>query len=380
MPWLEVSKMQMREEFVGLAVQEGQNLRQLCRRFEISPTTGYLWLKRHLEQSGLADRSHRPISSPGRSAATVEAQVVALRQAHPAWGARKLKHRLQAQGHAMPAVSTVHAILVRNRCIEPGAGTGQAPWQRFEHAAPNDLWQMDFKGHVGMYRGRCHPLTILDDHSRYALCLSACGDQRQETVQDRLVATFRRYGLPRRMTMDNGSPWGDSQAHYTAMDVWLMKQGIRVSHSRPYHPQTQGKDERFHRSLKAEVLQGPPFGGLEQAQSAFDHWRQIYNQQRPHEALAMQVPQQRYRTSSAEYLAQPPPPEYSHQDGVRKVQANGEISWQNRPYMVGKAFIGERIAVRQTLEPGHYDVFWRVQRIARINAINHSVISGKRLP
>ena len=280
----------------------------------------------------------------------------------------------------MPAVSTVHAILVRNGCIEPGSSASHTPWQRFEHAAPNDLWQMDFKGHVGMSQGRCHPLTILDDHSRYALCLSACGDERKETVQDRLVTTFQRYGLPRRMTMDNGSPWGDSEAHYTAMDLWLMKQGIRVSHSRPYHPQTQGKDERFHRSLKAEVLQGLPFGGLEQAQSAFDHWRQIYNHQRPHEALGMQVPQQRYRISSAEYRAQPSPPEYTDQDTVRKVYEKGEISWQNWPYKVGKAFVGEHIAIRQTIETGQYDVFWSVQRIARINAINHSVISGKRLP
>jgi transposase InsO family protein len=380
MPWLEVSKMQLRKEFVGLALQEGQNIRQLCRQFGISPTTGYKWLKRFFEESGVADRSCRPVSSPGRSPAELEAKVVALRRAHPAWGARKLKHRLQAQGHAMPAVSTVHAILVRQGCIEQASGLGHAPWQRFEHAAPNDLWQMDFKGHVGMRQGRCHPLTVLDDHSRYALCLSACGNEQQETVQGHLIATFRRYGLPQRMTMDNGSPWGDTQTHYTAMDVWLMKQGIRVSHSRPYHPQTQGKDERFHRSLKAEVLQGAPFCNLEQAQKAFDHWRQVYNQQRPHEALGMQVPQQRYRTSPAEYRSAPPPPEYTSQDGVRKVQAEGEISWQNHSYRIGKAFVGERIAIRPTLHQGQYDVFWSVQRIATINSINHSVISGKRIP
>lgn len=380
MAWQEVSTMQSRTEFVGLAGQEGANIRQLCRRFGISPTTGYKWLQRAREPAGLAERSRRPLGSPRSSSAEVEAKIVKLRQQHPAWGARKLQHRLKVLGVAVPAVSTVHAILVRQGCIVAGASAGHQPWQRFEHAAPNDLWQMDFKGHVAMRQGRCHPLTVLDDHSRYSLCLSACADQRYDTVRDRLIATFRRYGLPHRMTMDNGSPWGDSESHYTAMDVWLMRQGIGVSHSRPYHPQTQGKDERFHRSLKAEVLQGLAFADLIAAQIAFDGWRWVYNDQRPHQALGMQVPRQRYCLSPREYRPQPPAPEYDSLDAVRRVQAEGKISWRNAEYRVGKAFIGESIAIRPALDDGQYDVFWSVFRIARINLTTQSVVSGKRLP
>ncbi|MDT3723204.1 integrase core domain-containing protein [Pseudomonas oryzihabitans] len=198
----------------------------------------------------------------------------------------------------MPAISTAHAILVRHCAVSAAASEAAKPWQRFEHPQhANDLWQMDFKGHVPLVRGRCHPLTVLDDHSRYAVVLQACGDDREATVRQCMIAAFERYGLPARMTMDNGSPQGTDGQHYTRLDVWMMGQGIWVSYSRPYHPQTQGKDARFHRTLKAEVLQGPPWADLDKAQRIFDHWRQLYNVQRPHQALCMQVPQTRYQPS-----------------------------------------------------------------------------------
>jgi transposase InsO family protein len=373
--------MQLRSEFVALAQGEHANIRQLCRRYGISPTTGYKWLKRHQSGKGLEEGCRRPSNSPSRCIASVEQAVLALRSAHPAWGARKLKHRLRALGHRdLPAVSTVHAILVRHGCISPEASAAATPFQRFEHAAANDLWQMDFKGHLALHHGRCHPLTILDDHSRFNLCLHACPNETRSTVQEQLVAVFRRYGLPARMTMDNGSPWGDTQNHFTAMDVWLMRQGIAVSHSRPYHPQTQGKDERFHRTLKAELLQGQLFPDLPASQRAFDRWRVIYNEQRPHEALDMQVPQQRYGPSPREYQPHPDWPEYDQPRQVRRVQDNGIVSWQGHQYLVGKAFIGERVTIRPTIHEHLRDVFWLTRRIAQIDLADHTAVHGKRLP
>lgn len=244
---------------------------------------------------------------------------MSLRAQHPAWGARKLARRLEDQRVSMPAISTVHAILVRHGVVSAAASAAK-PWQRFEHPHANDLWQMDFKGHVPLLRGRCHPLTVLDDHSRYAVVLQACRDGRETTVRQFLIAAFERYDLPARMTMDNGSPWGTDGQHYTRLDAWLIVQGIRVSHSRPYHPQTQGKDARFHRTLKAEVLQGPPCVGLDKAQRAFDHWRQLYNGQRPHQALAMQVPQTRYQPSPRAYCTTPLAPLYAEGGIVRTVR------------------------------------------------------------
>ncbi|MBB3342474.1 transposase InsO family protein [Luteimonas sp. RC10] len=376
MPWQEVSTMTLREEFTRLALREDTNLRQLCRRFGISPTTGYKWRARARLGEPLSDRSRRPQATPLRCAPQVEALIVGLRAQHPAWGARKLARRLEVLGHAMPAVSTVHAVLRRHGLIAPAASQAAQPWQRFEHPAPNDLWQMDFKGHVPMSRGRCHPLTVLDDHSRYALVLQACGEETRETVIGHLTTAFRRYGVPLRMTMDNGAPWG---THYTRLDLWLMRQGIRVGHSRPFHPQTQGKDERFHRTLKIEVLQHMPLIDLAQAQRAFDGWRAIYNQQRPHEALGMGVPVDRYRPSARDYVEHPAPPEYGDSDEVRLVHEHGRIAWRGRNWKVGKAFVGERVAIRPTLEDGRYEVYWSTCRVARIDLVTGQVNAGRVL-
>jgi transposase InsO family protein len=154
----------------------------------------------------------------------------------------------------------------------------------FEFPELNELWQMDFKGDVAMDRGRCHPLTVLDDHSRYSLGLIACTDETDETARGHLTALFRRYGLPAAMLSDNGSSWGGSGSQdYTGFAVWLMRVGIRLHHSRAYHCQTQGKDERFHRSLKVEMLQMHRLADLVTCQAAFAFWRTINNEQRPHE-------------------------------------------------------------------------------------------------
>ncbi len=246
MPWSEKSIMSQRREFVMLFGQEGVNRRELCRRFGISPTIGYRLLARyrHEGESGLADRSRRPLRSPARTPVAMEGLVLTVRDEHPAWGGRKIRRRLQDLGHgAVPSGSTITAVLHRNGRIDAAAGTGHRPFERFERAAPNELWQMDYKGHFATAAGRCHPLTVVDDHSRYALGLRACGDEREGTVQAELTAIFQRYGLPDRMLMDNGSPWGSSDAEYrhTWLSMWLLELGVAVSHGRPYHPQTQGK-------------------------------------------------------------------------------------------------------------------------------------------
>lgn len=209
MPWKAQSIMEHRQEFVMLAQAEGANVRELCRRYQISPTTGYTWLKRYMAEglSGLSDQTRRPAHTPSRSSALVEDAILVARQAHPKWGARKLKRWLEDQGASgLPAVSTVHAILRRHGAISASDRAGHTPWQRFEHAAPNDLWQMDFKGHFAAGPHRCHALTVLDDHSRYVVCLGALNSEGLVTTQTRLMQTFRRYGLPWRMTMDNARP------------------------------------------------------------------------------------------------------------------------------------------------------------------------------
>ena len=374
MPWQEVSIMSQRREFVLFAQAEEANLSALCKRYGISRKTGYKWLRRSGAEgaAGLQDRSRRPRHTNNKTADDVEQAVVELRRTHPAWGARKLRTRLKTLGQAdVPAPSTVHGILQRHGLINPDAAAPPHAWQRFEHAAPNHLWQMDFKGHFALQQARCHPLTVLDDHSRFSLCLAACANETGNTVQTRLMSTFERYGLPDAMTMDNGAPWGsDAAPPYTAFTLWLMRLYVRVTHSRPYHPQTQGKDERFHRTLAVEVLRGPPFRDLAHAQQCFDVWRDVYNLERPHEALGQQVPASRYRPSVRTFPSTLPAIEYGPDDRVRKVQCQGEFSFHGHTFRVSKCFHGYPIALRPTPEDGKFSIHFCATRIGFVDLRN----------
>jgi transposase InsO family protein len=365
--------MSLRREFVRLACQDGTNIRELCRGYGISPTTGYELVQRYRSggDAALADRSRRPVHSPGRTAAAIEAQVLTLRERHPAWGGRKLRRRLQDLGYAsVPSASTITAILRRHGRLDGSAADRVRDWQRFERPTPNELWQMDFKGHFALATGRCHPLTVLDDHSRFSLTIAACADEQGATVKHHLTAVFRRYGLPDRLLMDNGSPWGSAgerEQSHTPLTVWFLQLGIAISHGQPYHPQTQGKDERFHRSLKAEAIGNRPFRDLPDCQRAFDAWRTVYNLERPHQALELATPASRYQPSYRRFPEALP--NFDHGPGaiLRRVQQHGRISFNNRIWRVGRAFIGQSVALRPTLEDGLLDVVFCGERITQID-------------
>lgn len=365
MPWKEITLMSTRREFVLLAQQPDANIAALCRGFNISRKTAYKWLERYaqLGEDGLADRSRRPVNSPANTAVHLEAAILALNAAHPYWGARKLRVLLPEE-LGRPHHSTIDAVLRRHGRAVQGAPIKQeaiAP-SRFEHEAPNLLWQMDFKGHFALTdsrAGRCHPLTILDDHSRFNLCLSACENQQRLTVQGALQRTFERYGLPQRITADNGPPWGASgRQGLSELEVWLIRLGIRVSHSRPYHPQTQGKDERFHRTLKLELLERYGFNSLDDCQRAFDKWRDSYNLVRPHAALAHQAPVSRYQSSGRAFPSVLPPVEYAPGDDVRKVSNKGEISFLNRRIFIGEGLRTQPVAIKPATSDDTYDVYF----------------------
>ncbi len=396
--------MSLRHEFVTQATAEGAHIAQLCAQFGISRKTGYKWLARYRAEgeAGLVDRSRRPKTSPHRTPAAVEACVLAERAAHPVWGGRKVRARLLAQAplppvptlspptgcgdagdvpsvpapRGWPSASTITALVRRAGLplVSPRANQPRA-YQRFAAAAPNQLWQMDFKGHVPLQTPgvRCHPLTVLDDHSRFAVGLVACANEQATTVQQALTRIFTCYGLPDRMLMDNGSPWGGSEdaAHrWTALAVWLFQLGVTVSHGRPYHPQTQGKDERFHRTLKAELLTQPRFqqcADCPEAQPVLEAWRTEYNTIRPHAALQETPPASRYQPSTRPFPPVLPPLVYPPTDQVRLVQTGGLITVRQRAYYVGKAFVGTSVGLRPTTTTGLWQVYFSTQAVAWVD-------------
>jgi len=366
MGWREMSVADQRQEFVLLASLAGANKSALCERFGISRQTGHLWLRRFAAgERAFEDRSRRPLHSPRRLTDDLEARILAVRKVHPAWGARKIVAVLRRDGIAPPAASTVHAVLSRHGCIAPESPGGA--YGTFERGAPNALWQMDFKGRVRLGCGQwLHPLTVIDDHSRFAVGLAACADQQTQTVQTRLEVTFRHHGLPEAIYVDNGSPWGGGRpGQWTPLRLWLLKLGIETIHSKPYHPQGRGKNERFHRSLAAEVFSLAPLVGFDDAQRAFDRWRHVYNRERPHQALDFVTPAERYRPSKRAFPATLPAPSYAPGEIVRRVgTTKAFVSFRNRLWRVPGAFLGETLAIRPRLPDGRFAICFGAHEIA----------------
>lgn len=293
---------------------------------------------------------------------------------------------MSAHRHRLPRA----AILRRHGYLSPQPEPRD--YVRFEAEAPNELWQMDFKGDFLLGDGnRCFPLDALDDHSRFLLCLDSQMNQCRESVQFSLTALFKRYGMPRRLLCDNGPPWGSgwrrvggdgrTWPRYTRLAAWLMRLGITVVHGRPYHPQTQGKLERVHRSLKAEVLTpaggGASFADMAACQLAFNRWRCVYNQERPHEALGLDVPASRYLASQRTFPSSEPIVAYDDGVVVRKVNDKGQISFRNNYYKVGKGFTGEYVGLVPCESDGVWKIYYAHQPIWAINL--HQPITSTEL-
>jgi transposase InsO family protein len=371
MPWDVKDVVERRLELVEEMLVPGVNVSRVCDDFGVSTKTAYKWKHRYEADGagGLVDRSRAPRSSPNKTDPLVEGRVCGVRDEFPYWGARKLKRVLARRGVGeLPAVSTITEILRRNDRLN-GPATGTVTWTRFEAEHPNDLWQMDFKGWFQTGSGRCEPFDVLDDHSRFNLHLDAYGDQQEATVKRCLSSVFAEYGMPVKILCDNGSPWANTQAgfRWTGLGVWLVDLGVSLSHARVRHPQTIGKDERFHRTLKLEVISvRDHWDDHAQVQEAFDRWRPIYNHERPHDSLDGDVPADRYRPSTRPMPDRIEPVEYPDHFQVRKVSKQAQISFQNRRIRIGTAFVGRYVAVLPTEVDGVFDIYYRDQHVRTI--------------
>jgi transposase InsO family protein len=342
--WKAEDVSEQRVKFAIRASSGQEEMKALCREFEISRPTGYVWLKRFRECERieeLREKSRRPHRSPKQTESEVEQRVIALRNRYPDWGAGKLVELLKREQVELPRI-TAHRILLRNGLVAD-RDRHRTATKRFQREAPNQLWQMDFKGMPDKRPG-CLPLVVLDDHSRYLLGLFDTTSTQAQPVQASLTTVFRRDGLPEAMLMDHGTPWWNMQSSsgWTWLTVWLMKQGIRVYLSGYRHPQTQGKIERCNGSLEAAMSKRPKPAG-QSWQSWLDAYRQEHNHVRPHEALRMDVPAQRWAPSPRAFEQENKLWEYSDPVHVRKVRENGGVSWRGQSYFVSRALIGEDV-------------------------------------
>ena len=346
MPWRTESVMDQRVEFVLRAKAGDESLAALCRDYGISRPTGYLWLHRYQEVgsvSGLAEHSRRLLHSPGRTAEAVEAAVLALRD-KTCWGGPKIAKALERDGVRV-APATAQRILKRaGRVVPP---TVQKTKLRFAREQCNELAQMDFKGDYTLRKGKCYPLSLLDDCSRYLHGLWPLRSTGGEGVKQTLEAYFREHGVPLSLLMDHGTPWFSTtnQQGLTWVAVWLLKQGVVLRYSGIGHPQTQGKVERFHQTLKRRTRhRGEPTTMGEWVRWAAE-FRQEYNHERPHESLGNKTPGEVYQAVNLRrYQEQPREWEYSG-GVVKRLNSQGMLYYRQRTHFVSEALAAERVRV-----------------------------------
>jgi transposase InsO family protein len=380
MAWEERTVEQMREEFVRRVLAQEQSKTALCREYGISRPTGDKWIERFQTGQSMSDQSRAPKTIPGRIPAELEDKIVQLRKQYPAIGAVKLRRMMEDAGHTdLPCARTFNNIFRRHDLIGQEESAAATPIQRFEKAVPNEMWQADFKGHFRMKNGyRCHPLNILDDCSRFNLCIEALENETYDAVKPVMERLFREYGLPFSFLCDNGNPWGTAQSlGYSKFEVWLMELGILTLHGRPRHPQTQGKEERFNRSFTRECLKGKEFKDKAHAQSYFDEYRIFYNEVRPHFALDLEVPATHYQSSKKQFPNKIEVWEYESEYKLCKVKETGYFNYDGQGFFLSEAFGGKTIAVRESHLPGQLTLVFRNFIIGRID-LNNRVYTLKR--
>ncbi len=365
MPWRVSSIMSQRLEFCTLATEKVANISVLCKAFGISRQTGHKWLSRFHKSgfSGLHDLSRRPHRSPLRTAASVEAAVIALRHRYPYWGPRKL-HRLlrdKLSTARLPSIATIARILKRNGLVDvPEAPPVWPAVGRFERPCPNDLWQMDLKGPLRLPDGRkVYSVGVLDDHSRYLVGLRIIADATGDSVLDCWIASASDNGLPDATLTDHGAQFRMTDEASSAFRVHLWACGVRHTQGRIAHPQTQGKIERFWRTLNTEVLRRHDYSDLASWQSCFDDWRYVYNHVRPHQELGDEPPASRYRNSERAYAEPDRFARIGQSDSqYRRVTPRGQISLGGKRLMIGRGYAGWTVEARP-LGDGYWHIHFR---------------------
>jgi transposase InsO family protein len=372
MPWKVSPVSQIRLTLVHHVRSLHHSVTDAARQFGVSRKTANKWLAVYDRDphNPLLDRSRRPLScSPRHTDPVLEQTILQLRDRFN-WGPRKLHAYLLAQGDTpLPSIRTFAAVLQRNGRIAannlPDEQTTPLPLQRFERPAPNDLWQVDHKGPVEIQRRRLLPLSIIDDHSRYCLAFRPLPDKTLARAWDVLWDVFGEVGLPASILTDNAfnvmTPL--SSVGIGWFDARLLCLGIQPIHGQPYHPQTQGKVERFHRTADRELID---FNARHDNELNFNTdlqaWREVYNHLRPHEAIGDQPPGSRWRPSQRPRPAKLPSPQYPSGSLVHRVAANGTIPVNKCRVMVGKGIIAQHVLIKHQ-DPGFVRIFYCQQEI-----------------
>lgn len=374
MPWECRTVEDQRREFAQAAMY-CSNFSALCREFGITRRTGRKWVERYESQQPLTDRSRRPHTSPARTPEEIELLILAVRAENPGWGAKTIHSVLTREGHQnLPCVKTVNNILHRYGCISQEESRKRVPFTRFEKERCNMMWQTDFKGEFRMADGSyCYPLTILDDHSRFSLRIAPRSGTANVVIPV-FTEVFREYGMPESILSDNGAQFAGFRKGYTQFEKWLMDLDILPIHGRIKHPQTQGKIERFHRTMKHELLNNMRIEDLEDADRKLAAWREKYNHVRPHEALGMKTPGEVYEPSTRQYPEQIPKYEYGGEHHVIKVNSWGYVRFDKFQVFLSETMVDQYIEFRPSPDGESFIACYRNFKIAEFDTEDGQLI------
>ncbi len=356
MPWRECSEMDERVRFVD-RILHGESMSEVCREFGISRKTGYKIFNRYRDEGleALCDRSRRPVRYANQLPDQIERAIVECKRNKPHWGARKIREQLvrKLAGEVrIPARSTVHAVLDRHGLVSQARKRSRANkavgTQLSQAAAPNDLWCTDFKGEFKTGNGRyCYPLTVTDQASRYLLLVEALESTKEEPVIAAFVRLFRDRGLPAAIRSDNGLLFASPNGLYnlSKLSLFWLRLGIAIERIQPGNPQQNGRHERMHLTLKQETTRPPAMTVLQQ-QARFDAFISEFNEERPHEALAMQTPAELYMPSSRPYQGLPEL-QYPFHDKDILVTACGRICMHRKKINISTVLAGQRLGIKE---------------------------------
>ena len=353
MPWKECRAMDERLIFIARLL-EGEKMAPLCREFGISRVTGYKIYERYKDcgLDGLNDRSRRPYRQAGRLPYQIERCILGIKREHSSWGAPKIRDKLVREFALVkpPAVSTVHAVLDRHGLVTrkkrrrykaQGTPLGSA-------SEVNALWCADYKGEFRLgNRQYCYPLTVTDYRSRYLLSCEGISSTKAAFAFAVFERTFKEFGLPTAIRTDNGTPFASANALFglSKLSVWWLRLGIRIERIKPGCPQQNGRHERMHLTLKKEATKPAAFNFLQQ-QERFDTFKEVYNNERPHQALCGAYPGDLY-TPSARVYAPPDEPDYPFHDRTVRVTRCGRICIGKRKINLSTVFAGQILGLRE---------------------------------
>lgn len=384
-----VSMEELKLEVLLESDRTGETVAQVCARHGISRASYYRYRRRYLEEgaAGLVPRSRRPRSSPAQIEPLLEARIVELRRRHRRWGARRIHAELSRAGIEPPAVATIHRALKRNHLVAPQPARRPKASRRFERERPNDLWQIDGT-EVALAAGE--PVWVvdcLDDHARFLLAAIACASPTGEAAWACFVAASSAYGLPRQLLSDNHVSFtGRLHGFEVAFERKLAEVGVQLINAAPAHPQTLGKLERFHRTLKEWLEDEGPAVDLEHLQLLLDRFRSHYNQERPHQGIGDATPAERYLPgpTPATPLAEPAlaetesRPDYPPHSLLRKVWRNGVVSYDGMAITLGKRYAGATVRIVEVGELVHAYLGDELIRVLAPDRLKRCQKLGKR--